>query len=437
MKKIMALVLLVLAYIGASFYAGVIGEQNIRQQLALSQAHTNAQGVVVELTDYQRGIFSSQFQLTARLFSNPGVVEELTINSDSEVKHGPLMFADGLKWGLFYAKTDAGLITANTDTPLLLRDALGDALGQLSLHGHFNGSYTAAWNTPPLHYAEQGEALTIDGFAVALRGNFNALDMQGDFTLGAVNYRAADGAEVNMTPLNGVINMRMLAENIPLTDVSAQVDELSLKFAGIAPMVVRNIQFNQSQKMRDSLVESGFQLTIAYLDSLLALENLYYGASLTGLSVEAVNAWTDYGNAGVYALQFDDTLRHALALTFTDQLKLSLTSGAELFGGRFTHSIDLQTRAQYQGSRVSEVDNMADLLAFLIGSSELRVSKSVVTGSILILFLAEYLDTYLIEQGDDYVFNASLEGGVLRFADVAWPLAELMTMGNSATPVEE
>ena len=89
MKKLAGILIVIALYAGASFYTGYQGEKNIRQQFALSQQQSEAQGVQLELTRYERGVFFSEVEFTAT-YSTMGLpIGGFSLSSKSRVQHGP------------------------------------------------------------------------------------------------------------------------------------------------------------------------------------------------------------------------------------------------------------------------------------------------------------------------------------------------------------
>src|SRR5690606_33569656 len=162
MKKLVGLIIVVGVYVAASWYTGVQGEKNIRQQMALAEAQSEAQGVKLILNDYQRGIFFSEMNISA-VYTSPAIPEmRFKADSVSKIQHGPIYFTGGVGVGLFSSVSTLKIQTGSEEIDQKLQEMFGESIGEFVTVGHFNSTYTSTWSLPAIDTAgSNGSQFTL------------------------------------------------------------------------------------------------------------------------------------------------------------------------------------------------------------------------------------------------------------------------------------
>ena len=208
MKKLAGILIVIALYAGASFYTGYQGEKNIRQQFALSQQQSEAQGVQLELTRYERGVFFSEVEFTAT-YSTMGLpIGGFSLSSKSRVQHGPLLFLGKVGVGLFSSVSTLEIVTGDAEADQKLAAIFGESIGEIVTLGHFNNSYTSTWTVPAINYSDEGDVLSVDGINLTVNGTYTSMDMTGSVDVGAMDIALADGTHITTTPLTGNFDVK-------------------------------------------------------------------------------------------------------------------------------------------------------------------------------------------------------------------------------------
>lgn len=427
MKKILLPVLIVLAYLGAAYYTGLQAEQHMRAQVALSQQQAELQGTTVTLADYQRGVLTSQFTLIAEIPVDVVDGGMATVTLDTEVMHGPLIIDDGLHVGLFRARSQTLFSTEDAEASAFIEKLFGGAIGEMTLQGQFDGSYTLDWVTDPVTYSEGAGRVSVEGFTLQAFGHFDSLDSEGSFNLGAVDVQADDFSMV-LSPVTGNMAMQVYEDRLPLTDLVAEAESLQITGAGSPPVVMSGLRYEQTQDMVDGYLNAQVRMAVDRVESTVRLDNLFYQIDVNGMPEAAMEAWAVFSRD----MQTKDTinnelLNRALVETLQEDATLGLSLGSEVFDGRVRADLQLASSEAVSDRVLTDVTEPVEFVDYLVGELELRVSQQVITESILAMFLAQYIDTLLVADGDDYVFRAKLEEGIIRFGDTELPhLLQLM-----------
>lgn len=429
MKKFLGLILLVLAYVGLSYYSGMVGEQYINDQVELSRAQAGNANVTLDVARYERGIFQSNFDFSAKANTEQFAIDSVTIDAKAQVFHGPIIFADGIKFGWFYARTDNTITTSDTELNTLLGDVLPQGLGRLNLLGEYGGSYDANWRTEVIEFIDEEGQVHVDGVDVHSEGRFDSLDSQSTIIIGAINASHSDGTEIGVTPIHANVDMEFIAPQVPLSSGKLQFDALTLKSPEGMTTAIRNIEVMQRQRLENEKVDTKVRMSAEQVEGMMPMSNLYYELELNQVTQEAMATWAELSpklqSEEDYAT-YEQEIRSALTQLLHKDLVILMSSGGEAMNGYVNTKMDLHYVPPGNGRSLASVTEVEDYLRLVKGSGQVVISKEIMTGTPLIMLLAPYMDTYIVQQGDEYVLNARLNDGKLWLGDTPIELAPMI-----------
>jgi uncharacterized protein YdgA (DUF945 family) len=427
MKKLLGLIVLVAAYVGLTYYSGMVGEQYINQQVALNQTQMASINGSIALKNYQRGVFRSSFDVTMQMDAAQFGAERATISTRAQVYHGPVIFADGVQFGWFYARLENSLSTSEAELNELLASILPQGVGQLQLLGEYGGSYSGTWRTDEISYSDDNGELLIDGLDVNSQGRFDSKDAEGTFTTGAITARIAPNTEITATPMHGDLSVAMIAPQVPLSNWHAQVDNLNVQVDETAT-VIKNITFAQQQQLVDDKVNTKVSFGAESVVGMMPMTNLYYDMALNQVSVAAMTAWAELAPK----LQDEDDfathkqeLLDSLELLLDKDLTLQLGLGGEAMDGYAKATLQLHYVPPADGRSLDSISEPQEFAQLVKGNAQVVVSEELFNGTPLAMFATPYVGSYILQQGSEYVINARINKGQLWVGDNPIDLAPL------------
>ncbi|BFM21171.1 DUF945 family protein [Gilvimarinus japonicus] len=429
MKKILGLILVVLAYVGLSYYSGMVGEQYIKDQVELNRIQANNANISLDVANYQRGVFKSSFDFSAQTNAEQFDLESATVDSKAEVFHGPVIFADGLKFGWFYARTENALTTSDSDVNALLATILPQGLGRLSMLGEYGGSYDASWRTDVIAFQDENGQFNVAGLDVHSTGSFDSLDSSSTITTGDISARSSDGMELAVTPIHGELDVEFIAPQVPLSSGRMQVDTITITSAEGQQSVVNNLEFVQRQRVENDKVDTKVRMSVASVAGAMPMSNLYYEVEFNQVSQAAIAAWAELSPKLQTADDFsayEQELNDALALLLHKDLALRMASGGEAMGGYVNTKLDLNYVPPVGGRTIASLTTADEYLKLIKGSGQVVISKEIMNGTPLMFLLSPYMDTYIVQQGDEYVVNARISDGKLWVGDTPIDLTPIV-----------
>ncbi|WP_041522866.1 DUF945 family protein [Gilvimarinus agarilyticus] len=429
MKKFLGLVLLVAAYVGLSYYSGMVGEQYINDQIELSRAQADNANIALDVANYERGVFQSNFDFSARANTEQFAVDSVTIDAKAQVFHGPIIFADGIKFGWFYARTDNALSTSEAEINTLLAQVLPQGLGRLNLLGEYGGSYDANWRTDIIEFNDDEGHIHVNGVDVHSEGRFDSLDSQSTITVGEIAASHSDGTEIGITPIHANVDMEFIAPQVPLSSGKLQFDALTIKSPEGMTTAIRNIELMQRQRLENDKIDTKVRLSAGQVEGMLPMSNLYYELELNQVTQEAMASWAELSpklqTEEDYAT-YEQEIRTALTQLLHKDLVILMSSGGEAMNGYVNTKMDLHYVPPANGRSLASLTEVAEYVRLVKGSGQVVISKEIMTGTPLIMLLAPYMDTYIVQQGDEYVLNARINDGKLWVGDTPIELAPII-----------
>lgn len=433
MKKLAGLLILIALYAGAAFYTGYQGEKNIRQQFALSQQQSEAQGVQLELNRYERGVFFSDVEFTATytVAGLPG--DGFSLSSTSRVQHGPLLFLGKVGVGLFSSVSTVEIVTGDAEADQKLADIFGESIGEIVTLGHFNNSYTSTWTVPAIEYSDEGDALRIDGINLTVNGTYTEMDMTGSIDVGAMDMALADGTHITTTPLTGNFDVKNIAELVNISNMNLAMDTITFRNAAMVSGSIEQIKVVQTQKLVNEKIDTFVSLSAAKVNGPLEITALHYDITLNQLDPAAIQKWAEIAKtlqADPEAAMADNSeaMTELMNIALQEGLQFKLAVGADFMGG----SAKMDWVADYQpltdGRTINSIVDPLDYLLLVNSDLKINVSESIVTQTPLVMMVGQYMDTYITQDGDQYVMHATLKDGVVKVGNTQIPPEMLLAL---------
>ncbi|UTF60056.1 DUF945 family protein [Gilvimarinus sp. DA14] len=425
MKKWILLALgLIAVYLALTYYCGVQAERSIRQQVALNntQAKANSQPQVA-LQEYRRGFFRSKLRASVELGATDTSLRG-RVDTDIVLWHGPLIFANGVKPGWFYAAGELKPQWQNREHQQLFERVFKNGLGPISLWGKFTGRYQLDWHIPAVDVQDSELSLQTQPSHLRTEGVFNTLDSQHWMNLGALQIHWGN-AHIKAAPTRVEAKVNFVAEDIPLSDVAVTSEHIEL--GGLYKGQLHGLGFQQTQELVNGKVDTRAQLRLERAESLIALQQFSLDFALLQTSFAAIRAWTELSLAAQQ--EIDESQLKAQALKAL-RLMLHPDAGAEFAMAVSLARGDIQAQAQVAPRQLEsqQLNSMSvvQLLQLLHGTGELTVAEDVLVNSPLFFLLVEFIATYMNHEPPNYVMRAALNDGQLRVNGQLVPLINLL-----------
>ncbi|MCP8897887.1 DUF945 family protein [Gilvimarinus xylanilyticus] len=419
MKKIIAVMALVVGYLGLTYYAGIIAEQNIRQQVALTQQQSTSKQLQLQIREYDRGWFRSRVVLRATQ-PEAEVDEAVELIARARLWHGPLTFAQGIKPGWFYASGEIELAETSAGQNARLRKVVGDRLGAMNLWGKLSGAYQFSWDIPAIEYREPEGSVKVAASKWLSEGRFDSRDGVHQLAMGEAALTSGR-TSVSLSPLTIRAEVEFIADDIPLTQVHTQVERAEIR-TGVN-MALEGIDYRQSQRAREQVVDTQVDIRIQSLQSFVALSQIQIQAAAEGTSFEAIrNATrlTEQWQTDSAALPSDEQIMALIKPLLHDSTRVTWLAHASADKGEIHSEMELTYASNPQFPLDALV--LDDLPQVIAAQAELRVGEKIVQRSPLMFLMADYIERYTQHRNGAYVVPANYDKGILRINNqpVSW-----------------
>lgn len=433
MKKLIAVVVaFVLVYVAAAYATGYLGERGVRQQLASDSEFLAGQQIGIELTDYRRGVMSSAITTVIR-YRDVLPDGELVVTVDARVTHGPLYWSGGMpRLGLSGIDGEFRLSAPeHPEFEALLARLWGDNLGSFTGHTGFTGRYTVDWQVPGFDQPVDLEAgrLSFAGAEGRLSGVVNEYRYRGEARLGSLAVEDGErGERIEVESLSTTFDLEYLNPYISVGELTLEAPrvawhQLSGSTGELAELVMRV----DTEAVEDKL-DSQLAIDIARLDGVMyPVEDIYYRFAVKGVSQAGLSQW-QANASGWDETASEEELVEALDALLQPGLRFTADMGASLVGGQSRLTFETDYVGFEDGRTLAQLDSYGDLLAAINIELVFRADEAIVMNTPLILLAADYIGTYLIDEGGEYVLRANLEDGRLTIADIPFPI-EFLLMG--------
>lgn len=444
MKKLLGLILIVGLYLAAAFYTGYQGEKNIRHQFAMAEQKSEAQGVKLVLNNYERGILFSEMDFSASYGEAAAPVGALTLNSKSRIQHGPLLFANGFGVGLFSAESTLELTTSNEAVNQDIKAVFGESIGELVTVGHFNNTYSGTWTLADIVYENDGSTLTLAESIVKVEGSYDDVDVAGSFTIGAIEFLAADGSKVNVAPVSANFATDNIAESVTLSNLDMMVEKIDFSDGAMVAFSIEQLKMVQQQKLVNEKIDTSISFTAAKVQSPVEITSLRYDFALNQVDPAAVQKWTEIATkmqsspADPQELftQYSDDTAELMDLLLQEGLVFTLGLGADFMGGAARLDLSAHYQPLPDGQQFKDIVNPLDYFLMVDSDLLIKISESIVTQTPLVMMVGQYVGTYITQEGDQYVLHATLNDGKLMVGNTEVPLEMLLAFLPAAGATE-
>jgi uncharacterized protein YdgA (DUF945 family)/uncharacterized protein YneF (UPF0154 family) len=430
MKKLAVVALLLGAgYVGGAYLTGYLGEQNMRQQLSLSQAQSAESGMLILLDSYERGLFSSDIKLTMRSTSPLPMMQQAEVHMNSQVSHGPVLFNKGLALGLFAATTQVKLQFKDAELSQKLGEFFGDSIGEIHTLANFNNSYSARWTLAEKKHEVESFHLSLGESWIDMRGRFDSLNVAGELHLGAFSLVSDDGSEITSQPAEGKFALDNIESGLSLGNMELLLSEMQVKTAAGMDVVLHDLAYKQTQALVNKAIDTHVGFSIAKVAGPVELSNLYYQVDLNQLNVEAVKAWAKVAQQmpsdpaelnSFYAAQF----KQLMPLFLQEGLALKLAMGAEFMGGHPKAEWTIRYKAPADGASLADLTEAFEYLALVDSQLEVRLPEAVALGLPMLAMMGDYVT----QDAGEYVLTAKLSDSDLVVGQKPIPRETLLMM---------
>ena len=319
-RVIGVVVVLGLAYTGASWYVGQRAQATVEQVVEQANErlvkvlgpNASGQSPKLEITQYQRGIFSSEALYTLHMQDEAGKPFELVIKD--HLLHGPLplgaMDLSDMRPALAYSRaqlvrsdaTQKWFDSQKAESPFMAQTRIG-----------FNGTGHSALSFAPVEFAQPGQALNFSGGSIDIQfsNEFNDNESSGQFeSLVMDNTAAGEKIVVNDVRLAGKTSTD--GDKTVTVQSGATIGNVAVHSEGQDDVSIEKMtaDLNSVQKaqMLDGEFRYGFgQIIVGEAN----LGSIALGAGIKQLDVGAATALVEAYNAirVAHGAQNDEALR--------------------------------------------------------------------------------------------------------------------------------
>ncbi|WP_111641247.1 DUF945 family protein [Marinimicrobium alkaliphilum] len=434
MKKFIGtLVVLVLVYVTAAYATGYLGEREVRQQLLSEAEFLAGQQVAISLEDYRRGITSSEVTTVIR-YRDVLPEGELVLTVDARVSHGPLFWQGGApRLGLSSIEGEFRLHAPDQpELNAVLERLWGESLGTFTGYTGFTGRYTLDWQIPGFDQSLDTDdaRFSFAGAQGRLSGVANEHQYSGDVSVGAVTIedQQGSGERIEISGLQSTFDLHYLNAYISVGEVEVDISRIAWQQLEGSTGELTDVRLRAESEAVGDKLNSQLSIDASRLEGvMLPVRDIYYRFALNNVSQAALTQWQ------ASASQWGNDVTEAEIIEVMDALlqpglQFSADMGAGLMDGQSRLTLNADYIGLGAGRSLSQLDSYGDLLAAVNAELVFRADDAIVMNTPLILVTADYIGTYLIDEGGEYVMRAKLQDGRLTIADIPFPI-EFLLMG--------
>jgi uncharacterized protein YdgA (DUF945 family) len=423
MKKILvSIAVAAAAYTGAAWFSGYYAEKLSREQLAMLLAQPQTAKMNAQITSYRRGIFSSDFVMSMTMPDEIPGVGKIEITADNKLRHGPLLFENGISIGSFSSTSQMRVKTSAPELDKKITDVFGPSIGRLTTVTYFNGGYEGNWVLPAIDYQAEAAKFSIADSELACEGNYKSLGGNCRIALGRIELTGKDNSKVTIAPLVGTGTSRHIEEGIDLVDLDMTIDAIDVQGADKPPVSIKGVAIRQTQAMNGANIDSTVKFSLAKLNGPVALDNFHYAMDFNGFNKEAIKRMgtlsaempIDPAEQNAYLL---NQMKDILPLLLQNGLTVKLDTGAQYMGTHPQAQWLVQYKAPADGRDVRTITEPTEYLQLVDSTLLARLPAMLVPEPLV----AQYIDSHIARDGDDYVLRATLQDGTLTIGRTPIP----------------
>lgn len=220
------------AWLGATWYVGQETEKIVRAQIEQANQHSAGQGIRQELVSYERSLLGAK-AVTRMLVSDPLLAPWLNqAQFDHQIKHGPLLFANGLSFGVSHWSTRLATASLPAESKTFVEQAFA---GKEPFTAETTISFdkvvhTAASFNPMDLRLEEGST-TVKWAGANLTSDISVTEKSGPFTFKAQTFELRDN-NASFTLPSMDVQGRIGPVVGGVAEFTAKLPEISMLVAG-------------------------------------------------------------------------------------------------------------------------------------------------------------------------------------------------------------
>lgn len=298
MKKILALVIiLAVLLLGSYFATGLITERTLKKDVHMVN---QSNGLHVEIQQYNRGWFSSTADFKWQMHVPERVVtaddgqsktvpaQDYTLGMPVKIYHGPIMFADKVRFGLGYADTKLTLPEKYHAqfNQYFTKDSTKPELKMGVLVNYFNKSNFRV-NIPAfqLIFKEDNTRFEWQGMVTDVAVSNNPKRVDGGLTIEGINFHTGDFIAA-LGQVSSDYDMQQSKSGLYTGDAALRVPSLDIKEKNNTIFDLKSLGLETSSDVEDGLFRSDFK---ASLDKIIA-HGKHYGPGRLEMSIKNLDA---------------------------------------------------------------------------------------------------------------------------------------------------
>ncbi len=295
-------VVLAVAYLGATWYVGkqaqatierVVAQANARLAKMLGPDHGSS-GVKMAITDYQRHFFSSQVDYAVQMKDLDG--KPMEIKMRDQLQHGPFplnaLRAGNLAPMLVYGKSQ---LVATPATQKWFDSQKGKSPLQIETRVGFGGAGVSVWTFLPTEIANDGETLSFSGGLVQMQfsNDFNDNTAQGKFdSFALVNKKSGENLAIKNIQANSKTTVSNETDGV--TQTSATIDSFTVGDSTESTVSIDKLSVKMDSRQKDKLLDG----SVLYELGRMVVGNIDLGSVSVGIKARQLDmaAFTALGS---------------------------------------------------------------------------------------------------------------------------------------------
>ena len=301
MKKIIGLVIIIVALVLASYYGmGYLTERTLKKDFARINQNN---GMSVDVKYYQRALFSANAMLHVHLHIPERSVtnasgettmldaEDYDLDIPLTIYHGPIIFADSnIRFGFGYAVTDISLPPNLTEkfNNLFTNDSNKPQLHFALFVNYFNDTYLDV-NIPKFTLnAKQGNNhVEWLGLLSQVKLSPNLVDVDGNINLTGINV-SKEQNKISLGKISSKYDLHMDTIGLYIGTADFDLQSMQIFSGNVKLLEIDNFQLKSSSDIKDNLFNSSANLSLTkYMN-----DGYEYGPGYFDIAVKNIDAKT-------------------------------------------------------------------------------------------------------------------------------------------------
>lgn len=429
-KKIVASIAAVGAlYCGAAYTSGYVGEKDVRAQLELLRAQPQSSNVDIQLLDYRRGVFSSDIRLAVKsreALPNGGRIE---VVMDNAVRHGPLLFAGKPAIGAYSATSTFQLETGVPEDDKKIAEIFADGFGTATSVVGYDSNYDLTWVLPAIANKGGAQQFSLGETRATASGNTRDMSGAAELTIGALELTTAAGEQVTMSPTIVKFDVKNAEPGINLIDMDGAIAQLDIRNPAEPPLTMKELTFGQTQSLNGASIDTAIRFGIAKVIGAVQVDDVYYNIDLNGVSKDATRRMAELfknppADEAEQPAYFAAQFKQLAPVLLKDGLSLKLAVGGKYGGGASELQWEVRYKAPADGRDVTAIADPFEYMQLADSTLLIKAPAALIPEPLI----ANYIDTFVVREGSDFVLRATLQNGALTVGKTPIPKEMLAAM---------